>query len=117
MDDSRTKINNAWSSFLVGIIEELIEKGIRIQGFDCEIQSDIPVGAGLSSSAALCCGFIKTIDALFDFRFTQWEIIYMAQAVENNFIGVQSGFMDQFASVFGKKNNALLLNCATKEFN
>lgn len=100
-----------WVNYLMGVIGGLQQKGLKPKGVDCVFGSTIPVGAGLSSSAALCCGFGYAIAKLQDFGLSRLEVATIAQYSEHNFAGVRCGIMDQYASVFGEKNSALLLDC------
>lgn len=99
----------SWLSLIAGVVDQLKDK---IQGFDLAFYGDIPEGAGLSSSAALCCGTGFGIDQLFDLQLEKWDIAKIAQNSEHNFAGVKCGIMDQFASMFGLTNHVLILDCA-----
>lgn len=105
-----------WGNYLKGVCKTLLEKGYRIDsGFDVLFFSTIPAGAGLSSSAAFEVVFAAGLSELFNLGISGENIALLCQKAENEFVGVQCGIMDQFAVTLGKKDNALLLNCATLE--
>ena len=104
---------DSWLNLVKGIIYQLKDK---IGGFDMVIFGDIPVGAGLSSSAALCCGTATALNALFNLDLKKWDIARIAQKSEHDFVHVKCGIMDQFACLFGRTNHVLLLDCETLEF-
>ncbi|PIB27914.1 galactokinase [Maribacter sp. 4G9] len=99
-----------WGNYFKAIIEIMIEKGYSLEGFDCVFGGDIPIGAGLSSSAALCCGFILGVSEILGLSISKEENALIAQAAEHK-IGLNCGLMDQYAVLFGKKGNALFLDC------
>ena len=99
-----------WGNYFKAIIEILVQKKYKLKGFDCVFGGDIPLGSGLSSSAALCCGFIFAISEALNLKITKKEIALLAQKAEHS-VGVNCGLMDQYALLFGKKNHALLLDC------
>jgi len=100
---------DGWINYLMGVVDGFKDRSLR--GVDCVFGSTIPVGAGLSSSAALCCGFGYAINELQDFGLSRLELAKIAQHSEHEFAGVRCGIMDQYASLNGKKNSALLLDC------
>jgi len=104
-----------WANYLLGVVDELRKRGHAITGFDCSMTCDVPQGAGLSSSAAIECALVKGLDELFDLQLNEWEMVKIGQAAENNFVGANTGFLDQFASIFGEPNSALLLDCHSLE--
>ena len=104
-----------WPDYLLGVIDQLTRRGHEVGGFDCVFGSDIPVGAGLSSSAALECGLAIALNDLFDLREPRIELVKLSQRAENEFVGVNCGIMDQFASVFGRKNQVFRLDCRSLE--
>ena len=110
---SYEKDGNAWFNYPLGIINQLTAEGKTISGFDFLFHGNIPVSSGLSSSASI---EVLTAYALNDFLnlgYNKLELVQMGQEVENKFIGVNSGIMDQFAVAFGEKDHAILLNCDT----
>lgn len=108
-----TKDGGNWFNYPIGVINEFIKSGKQIEGIDFLFYGDIPIGSGLSSSASI---EIATGFALNDFLalgYEKLELVEIAKSVENNFIGVNSGIMDQFAVTFGEKDKAILLDCDT----
>ena len=106
-----------WQNYILGVVHfiEEIKKG-SIEGFDCIIESDLPMGSGLSSSAALECGMAKGLNELFRIGLTSEEIITLSRDAEHNFVGTKCGIMDQFAVVRGEVNHLLLLNCQNLKY-
>lgn len=110
-----TRSKSSWENYLFGVIDEIQKKGRTITGFDCIIKSELPIGAGISSSAALECGFAAGLNNLFNLGLTDLEIVALSQKAENNFVGSNCGIMDQFASVMSKKEHLILLDCRSLE--
>ncbi|QED39031.1 galactokinase [Antarcticibacterium arcticum] len=104
-----------WENYILGVVNEIQKKGKFLQGFDCKINSKLPIGAGISSSAALECGLAAGLNELFDLELTKEEIVILSQAAENNFVGSNCGIMDQYASVMSKKEHLILLDCLSLE--
>lgn len=107
------KSPNTWENYILGVIDEIRKLGKIPKGFDCIIKSELPIGAGISSSAALECGLASGLNSLFDLGLTKDQIVYLSQAAENNFVGSNCGIMDQYASVMSKKGNLIMLDCLT----
>ena len=105
-----------WANYLLGVIAQFHKKDIIHDGLDCVFGGNVPLGAGLSSSAAIECGFVFAINEMFDLKIDKTELVKMAQLAEHEYAGVKCGIMDQFISVFGKENYALRLDCQTLEF-
>lgn len=105
-----------WSYYLKGVVMELQKAGFVVGGFDLVFGGNIPQGAGVSSSAALECGLAYALNELFGFGLSRVELVKIAQAAENNFVGVKCGIMDQFASMMGKKNAVIKLDCRSLEY-
>ncbi len=101
---------SAWGQYLLTAGRVLHEKGYDVRAFNAAFGGDIPLGAGMSSSAALCCGFIYGLSELFDLRIPREEIALLAQATEH-LIGIQCGLMDQYAVLFGQADQVLFLDC------
>ena len=110
-----TKSINSWENYLLGVIDEIQKLGKQLQGFDCILKSELPIGAGISSSAALECGFAEGLNSLFNLDLAQMEIVKLSQRAENNFVGSNCGIMDQFASVMSKKDHFIKLDCESLE--
>ena len=107
--------NGSWQNYILGVVSEIQRTGKQIQGFNLIFNGDIPIGAGLSSSAALENSVVYALNKLFNLEITKNEMIVISQKAEHNFVGVKCGIMDQYASMFGKKDTAILLDCNTLE--
>lgn len=109
-------IDKMWVNYILGVLHQLKEKEFVMQGFNMVFSSTIPMGAGLSSSAALECGVGFAMNSMFSLGLSKKELALIGQKSEHTFVGVNCGIMDQFASVFGKKNNVIKLDCNTLEY-
>jgi galactokinase len=105
------KPSNDWSTYVKGVMDGFQQLNCQPQGFDAIFSSDIPIGAGLSSSAALSSSFAFAINKLFNFGLDTLQLAKIGQRAEHNFAGVKCGIMDQYASLFGKKDSVVLLDC------
>ncbi|MFL9842873.1 galactokinase [Flavobacterium rhizosphaerae] len=105
-----------WVNFFLGVVQQLKNRGFVFKGLDVAFSSTVPMGAGLSSSAAIECGFCFAIDTIFNLGLSKKDIALIGQKAEHTFAGVNCGIMDQFASVFGKKNSVIKLDCNTLEY-
>jgi len=101
-----------WPDYILGVVQQLQQRGYLIGGFNLVFGGDIPQGAGLSSSAALECATAFALNELFGLGISRLDIALTAQAAENDFVGVKCGLMDQFASVFGQEQRLIKLDCA-----
>ncbi len=110
------QIDKMWVNYILGVLHQLKEKEFVMQGFNMVFSSTIPMGAGLSSSAALECGVGFAMNSMFSLGLSKKELALIGQKSEHTFVGVNCGIMDQFASVFGKKNNVMKLDCNTLEY-
>ena len=106
---------SSWHAYVVGVVAETQKRGKKVGNFDIVFGGNIPDGAGMSSSAALENSVVFGINELFDLGLTKYEMILISQAAEHNYVGVKCGIMDQYASMFGVENSALLLDCRTAE--
>lgn len=106
-----SKTNRMWTNYLRGVLFQIQEKGFDVAGFDVAFSSTVPIGGGMSSSAAMECGFAFLCRHLFQLPISDLDIALMGQKAEHDFVGVRCGIMDQYASVFGKADHALLLDC------
>ena len=104
-----------WTNYIRGVIKQLQDNGFAFEGFNCVFSSNIPVGSGLSSSAALECGTIFGIKELFDLKIEKVDISLLGQKAEH-WVGINCGIMDQFSSVHGLENKVIKLDCNTLDF-
>ncbi|MFR9166209.1 MAG: galactokinase [Dysgonomonas sp.] len=105
-----------WGKYIFGVCHEMMKRGARIEGFDTVFAGDVPLGAGMSSSAALesCFGF--ALNDIYNLGFDKMELAKIGQATEHNYVGVKCGIMDQFASCFGKEGSLIRLDCRSLEY-
>lgn len=106
----------AWARYIFGVCRETAKRGGKVEGFDTVFAGDVPLGAGLSSSAALESTFAFAINYLLENGIDKFELAKIGQSTEHNYCGVNCGIMDQFASLFGKKGSLIRLNCKTLEY-
>lgn len=106
-----------WARFIYGMVQEFKALGVDVKGFNIAFAGDVPLGAGMSSSAAMESCFGCALNDLFaDNKISKWDIALAGQATEHKYIGVNCGIMDQFASVFGQKVSCMRLDCRSREF-
>ena len=105
----------SWENYVFGVVAEIQNRNKIIGDFNIVFKGNIPGGAGMSSSAALENSVVFGLNELFDLELTKREMILISQKAEHNYVGVNCGIMDQYASMFGIENNALLLDCRTIE--
>lgn len=105
-----------WINYLIGVTYFLQQTGGNIEGIDVIIDGDVPVGAGMSSSAALCSAYGFALNEMFGLDFSRMELALVGQKTEHEFAGVKCGIMDQFASLHGKKGYAIKLDCRSMEY-
>ncbi len=101
----------AWANYLLGVLDRFVERGYELKQFNCVFSGDIPVGAGMSSSAAIECGFGFALNELNNLGVSKIDIVKIAQWAEHHYVGVLCGIMDQFASVMGKDGHVIVLDC------
>ena len=106
----------SWARYIFGVCREIIKRGGTIQGFDTTFAGDVPLGAGMSSSAALESTYAFALNDLFQLGIDKFELAKIGQATEHNYCGVNCGIMDQFASVFGKAGHLIRLDCRSLEY-
>lgn len=107
----------SWARYIFGVCREMIKRGVEVKGFNTAFAGDVPLGAGMSSSAALESTYAFALNDLFgNNRIDKFELAKVGQATEHNYCGVKCGIMDQFASVFGKKNHLIRLDCRSLEY-
>jgi galactokinase len=100
-----------WANYLLGVLYQFLHNGYPVKPFYCAFGGDVPLGAGMSSSAAMECGFGFALKEANSLDVPNLKLITMAQWAEHNFVGVKVGIMDQFASVMGKEGHVILLDC------
>ena len=121
-DDFHTSIDaispsgKLWPDYILGVVKQIQKKHKLSHGFNLVFGGDIPPGAGLSSSAALECATAFALNELFILDYEKMDLVKIGQAAENEFVGVKCGIMDQFASVFGKKEHLIRLDCRSLEY-
>ncbi|GAA4393129.1 galactokinase [Hymenobacter koreensis] len=105
-----------WANYLLGVVAQFQKRGIQVPGFDCVFGGNVPIGAGLSSSAAVECGLAFALDHLLKTGIDRMELALMAQKAEHEFALVMCGIMDQFASMFGQDGHVVRLDCRSLEY-
>lgn len=108
--------DKSWPNYILGVVDQLQKRGHTLGGFNLVIDGDVPLGAGLSSSAAVECATAFALNHLFHLGIEKMELVKAAQLAEHTFAGVLCGIMDQFASMFGKKNHVIKLDCRSLEY-
>ncbi|MCQ2148790.1 MAG: galactokinase [Bacteroidales bacterium] len=114
--EEEDKPEQQWACYIFGVCREIIKRGGKIGGFETVFAGDVPLGAGLSSSAALESTFAFALNELFGCGLDKFELARVGQSTEHNYCGVKCGIMDQFASCFGRKDCLIRLNCKTMEY-
>jgi galactokinase len=109
------KPSQGWAKYVFGVVREMAKRGKPVSGFDAAFYGDVPLGAGLSSSAALESAFAFALNEVFDLGIDRFELAKIGQATEHNYVGVKCGIMDQFASIFGKQGHLIRLDCRSLE--
>jgi galactokinase len=116
LQQSYSKSGKAWFNYPLGIINDFLMQGHPVSGLDMLFYGDLPIGAGLSSSASIEVLTALALSELFKLKIPRVEIAELSKKVENQFIGVNCGIMDQFAVTFGQKDKAILLNCDSLQY-
>ena len=106
----------SWARYIFGVCRKIIKRGGKISGFDTVFAGDVPLGAGMSSSAALESTYAFALNDLFSLNIDKFELAKIGQSTEHNYVGVNCGIMDQFASVFGKAGSLIRLDCRSLEY-
>ncbi|MHB8581086.1 MAG: galactokinase [Ignavibacteriaceae bacterium] len=104
-----------WPNYLMGVVEQLKKGGYEFSGFNCVFGGDIPIGAGLSSSAALEAGLTFALNYIFNLGVDKLSLVKFAQRAENEFVGVNCGIMDQYINIFGERGKVLRIDCRSLE--
>ena len=110
------KPEQSWARYIFGVCREMIKRGGKVEGFNTVFAGDVPLGAGLSSSAALESTYAYALNEIFQNGIDKFDLAKIGQATEHNYCGVKCGIMDQFASIFGKEGSLIRLNCKTLEY-
>lgn len=105
-----------WARYLFGVCREIIKRGGKLRGFDTAFAGDVPLGAGMSSSAALESTYAFALNDIFTLGIDKFELARIGQSTEHNYCGVKCGIMDQFASLFGKAGSLIRLDCRSMEY-
>ena len=114
--DTMKPTDRGWPNYILGVADQFRKKGYSIRGFDLAIDGNVPIGSGLSSSAAVECATAMALNEAFHLDLPRLELVFRAQKAEHEFAGVMCGIMDQFASVFGKKDHVIRLDCQSLEY-
>jgi galactokinase len=105
-----------WPNYVLGVADQLVKRGYSIKGFNLVLHGEVPIGAGLSSSASIECATVYALNELFDLRIEKLQMALIAQKAEHEFAKVMCGIMDQFASMFGKEDHVIRLDCRSLEY-
>ena len=108
--------DTSWANYLLGVVAQFQKASLPVKGFDLVFGGNVPIGAGLSSSAAVECGLAYALNSIFKFGLDRFTLAKMAQKAEHEFAGVRCGIMDQFASLFGKKEHVVKLDCRSLDY-
>lgn len=114
--DKIERSNSAWANYLLGVIAQFVNSGKLVPAFDCVFGGNVPLGAGMSSSAAIEVGIAYAINDMYNLGCSKLEMTRFAQMAEHEYAGVNCGIMDQFASMHGKMNQVIKLDCRSLEF-
>uniref|UniRef100_UPI00404843FE galactokinase n=1 Tax=Mariniflexile sp. TaxID=1979402 RepID=UPI00404843FE len=115
LDKLKSSSEGSWENYVFGVIAEIQNRNKSVGNFNIAFSGDIPSGSGMSSSAALENSVVYGLNELFNLGLTKTEMIFISQKAEHNYVGVNCGIMDQYASMFGIENHALLLDCRSIE--
>ncbi|MDN3668715.1 galactokinase [Echinicola jeungdonensis] len=115
--DDFSPMDGGWGNYVMGVVAQIQKAGHELSGFNLVFGGNVPIGAGLSSSAALECGVCLALSELFGLNLERIPMLKYAQKAEHEFAGVKCGIMDQFASMMGKENHAIRLDCRSLEYN
>jgi galactokinase len=107
---------SGWPNYLLGVVDQLIKAEHKVNGFNCVFGGDIPIGAGLSSSAAIEGGLAFALNHIFNLKIDKLTLVKLSQKAENEFVGVKCGIMDQFINIFGESDKVLKIDCRSLEF-
>jgi galactokinase len=105
-----------WPNYILGVVDQLKKRGHAVKGFNLAVDGDVPIGSGLSSSAAVECATAFALNEIFQLNLDRMDLAFIGQKAEHEFAKVMCGIMDQFASVFGKKDHVIKLDCRSLEY-
>lgn len=111
-----TRTEKSWPNYILGVADQFRQRGLLSKGFDVALTADVPIGAGLSSSAAVECAVTMGLDAMLHSKLDKLTMVKMAQKAEHTYPLLQCGIMDMFASMFGKKDHVIKLDCRSLEY-
>jgi galactokinase len=115
LSEIRPQENREWANYVLGVYDQFIKRGLPPKGFELEISSNLPMGAGLSSSAALEVATGLFLQQIYQTNFDRLELAKIGQAAEHHYVGVKCGLLDQISSLFGKKDHLIRIDCRTFE--
>lgn len=107
---------NTWHNYIQGVVSEILKCTNGLHGFDCTIESNLPVGSGVSSSAALECGLSYGLNEMFGLGLSKIEMAKLSQQADHNYVGIKSGIMDQFTSMMSREGHVILLDCRSLDY-
>ncbi len=116
IEDLKPSGNASWTNYILGSAAQFQKNGLSLSGFNAVLMSDVPIGAGLSSSAAIECATVFALNELLGTNLSRLTMVGMAQKAEHEYAGVLCGIMDQFASMMGKKDHVIRLDCQSLEY-
>jgi galactokinase len=116
IEDLKPTGDISWPNYILGSAAQFQKNGLALRGFNAVLLSDVPIGAGLSSSAAIECATVFALNELLGTNLTRLNMLGMAQKAEHEYAGVMCGIMDQFASMMGKKDHVIRLDCQSLEY-
>jgi len=114
--NSLTPSSLGWPNYVLGVADQLVKRGYSIKGFNLVLHGEVPIGAGLSSSASIECATVFALNELFGLGIEKMQMALIAQKAEHEFAKVMCGIMDQFASMFGKEDHVIRLDCRSLEY-
>lgn len=116
LSDLKPVVDVNWPNYILGSAAQFAKRGIPLRGFNAVLTSDVPIGAGLSSSAAVECATVFALNDLLKAKIDRLSMVKMAQQAEHEYAGVMCGIMDQFASMMGRKDHVIKLDCRSLEY-
>jgi galactokinase len=116
IEDLKPSGDGSWPNYILGSAAQFQKNGFLLRGFNAVLLSDVPIGAGLSSSAAIECATVFALNELLGTNLSRLTMVGMAQKAEHEYAGVMCGIMDQFASMMGKKDHVIRLDCQSLEY-